>query len=410
MLDVCLIATGHVSTTPRLVKEADRLRSAGYRVHVVASDHFPTASRLDEEILARARWKCTRVPLSMATPARLSRRLQGSFWRALCRCGLDSQPIAARALSPRHDLFVRTVLGKPARLYHAHGLPGLCIAAEAARRTGALLGFDAEDWHSEEQLPSQLRPGELELRRLIEGRLIPRCRHLSAASPLIAQAYEPLSRVEMLPVLNVFPLDEAPVQPVPHAARSRSLYWFSQSIGNDRGLESVVRAMPLLPPDWTLHLRGIPTPGYTDSLNTLAASLGLAGRIKWLDTAEAAEMARLASSHRIGLSTEHAVPGNKARCLSNKLFTYLLAGVPVLLSDTPAQRLIAPALDGAVRVARLEDPAALAAAIRELDTPEAAAEAWRLGQSRYNWNVEAEFFLRHISKTLNSPDAHPPHR
>jgi hypothetical protein len=56
------------------------------------------------------------------------------------------------------------------------------------------------------------------------------------------------------------------------------------------------------------------------------------------------EMVRQAAPYDIGLSLETDISDNRSLCLTNKIFTYLLAGVPVLLSDTPAQRALAPRL------------------------------------------------------------------
>lgn len=91
--------------------------------------------------------------------------------------------------------------------------------------------------------------------------------------------------------------------------------------------------------------------------------------------------------------------------LMNKIFIYLLAGIPVLLSNTPAQRELAAELGDAARVVDLTDPDATAAA---LDTwasdPDALArakrKAWRLGQTRFNWGIEQQHFLRRVKETL----------
>src|SRR5690242_7711009 len=53
---ICLITPGHLSSTPRLVKEADALVEAGYRVHVVSGLHFAAAERLDRSILDNSNW------------------------------------------------------------------------------------------------------------------------------------------------------------------------------------------------------------------------------------------------------------------------------------------------------------------------------------------------------------------
>jgi siroheme synthase len=52
-LRVCWVTTGHPSTNPRLVKEADALIDAGYAVHVVACKFAGWANCADRRFEAR---------------------------------------------------------------------------------------------------------------------------------------------------------------------------------------------------------------------------------------------------------------------------------------------------------------------------------------------------------------------
>jgi hypothetical protein len=112
-------------------------------------------------------------------------------------------------------------------------------------------------------------------------------------------------------------------------------------------------------------------------------------------------MIRLAASYDLGLSLETDVTENRRMCLTNKAFTYLLAGVPVLMSDTAAQRALAPSLGNAARLVSLADPGAIAATLDELGDSqrlaEAKATAWRLGRERYNWDVEKKVLLQSVA-------------
>jgi glycosyltransferase involved in cell wall biosynthesis len=116
-------------------------------------------------------------------------------------------------------------------------------------------------------------------------------------------------------------------------------------------------------------------------------------------------MARLAAQHDVGLASELRTPPNRAICLSNKIFTYLLAGIPVLLSNTPAQCELAAKLGIAGRVVDLANPDSMAAeldtwALSEQALVAAKFAAWKMAQTRYNWDTEKETFLRSVRKTL----------
>jgi hypothetical protein len=81
--------------------------------------------------------------------------------------------------------------------------------------------------------------------------------------------------------------------------------------------------------------------------------------------------------------------------------------VPVLLSDTPAQRALAPELGAAARLVSLADPAAMAATLDDLAgssaaRTEASASAWRLGRERYNWEVEKAALLASVARAFSS--------
>ena len=137
------------------------------------------------------------------------------------------------------------------------------------------------------------------------------------------------------------------------------------------------------------------------ALLTLAASLGLADRVKLLPMAAPGEMVRLAAEYDVGLSLETDVSENRRICLTNKIFTYLLAGVPVVMSDTPAQKLLATDLGPAARLCVLADPGDLAGTLDALASPgglaEASATAWRLGRERYNWDSEQDVLLQSVA-------------
>src|SRR5690606_17361122 len=90
---------------------------------------------------------------------------------------------------------------------------------------------------------------------------------------------------------------------------------------------------------------------------------GFRGELKFLPLAKASEMPALSADYTLGLSLEQPPPRNKALCLGNKIFTYLLAGTPVALTPTPAQQQLADDLGEAALLVNLEDPSNAAATL-----------------------------------------------
>jgi glycosyltransferase involved in cell wall biosynthesis len=101
-------------------------------------------------------------------------------------------------------------------------------------------------------------------------------------------------------------------------------------------------------------------------------------------------MVRLAQSYDAGLACEEPFVVNKRISLANKIFTYLAAGVPVILSRTPAQAAIEPELGEAAfgyecgdvsGLARLLKGLAADPALRRRSRAAAVAAATR----RWHW-------------------------
>ena len=409
---ICLVSSGHIGSNPRLVKEADALHEAGARVHVIALDvtSIEHVQQRDRSVIESAPWSCERVSTG-GTWARKSRGFAGRIGKALYRAGLDQPAVLHRAYHPMIAQLGSAAAHTPADLYIAHNLAALPAAARAARHHGARLGFDAEDFHSGQLDDSPQAEFERRLTLKLERAYLPQCEHLTAASPGIARAYA--QACDVLPptvVLNVFRKTEAPRQPTPRgtACTGPSLYWFSQTVGPDRGLETVVRALALSAARPTLFIRGSVVPGYEARLKALAAEKGVAERIVLLPPALPGEMVALASNYDIGIASEPGHTTNNRIALSNKLFTYLLAGVPVLASDTEAQVEIAGQLPDAIFTYPKDKADQLARQIDRLclhqeSLAQARHSAWQLGQQRYHWDAEKQHLLAAVASALQAP-------
>lgn len=402
---VCIVSPGNLASNPRVLKEADALHGAGYDVTAVVCDYNETLRQADDAIEAAVPWKVIRVP--RARDEAIMARLAAGLAQALSAVGFPVPPgMAARSARTPVAALLRRAPEVPADLYIAHYVAALPAVAAAARRHGALLGFDAEDFHSGEGTEAPSDAFRMKMIEIVEQAVLPSCSHLTAAAPLIGKAYAARYRLaQPVTVLNVFPLSMAPPRPrhVPVAEGTRTVkaYWFSQTIGLDRGLQAFIQAMARTDAHVTLDIRGSNRWGHGDTLLALARSLGLADRVRLLPMAPPGEMVRLAADYDVGLSLETDVSENRRICLTNKIFTYLLAGVPVVMSDTPAQKLLATDLGTAARLCDLADPAGLAATLDALASPavlaEASAAAWRLGHERYNWEKEQDVLLQSVA-------------
>ena len=185
-------------------------------------------------------------------------------------------------------------------------------------------------------------------------------------------------------------------------------YWFSQTIGLDRGLQSFIQAMARTTTRVTLDIRGGNRWGHGERLVELARELGIGDRVNLLPIAPPEEMVRLAASYDIGLSLETDVSENRRR-LPHQQDLHLSAGRRAGAAERHAGAARAGAGPGRRRSAwsRSPIPLAMAATLDDLaGSPaaraEASAGAWRLGRERYNWEVEKAALLGSVARAFAS--------
>ena len=259
---ICIVGQGSISQTPRVVKEADALAAAGYDVVVIFPQPTAWERAMDSQILARSKWRADIVDTSPLIGGRVRRyasALQVRLFRRLCRWTLRC-PVAELAYSRYFLELLWRAIRHRGDLYIGHYTGSLPVVAWAARRTGAAFAFDFEDFHRGEAGPDEREGLTGRLIATLEDRYLPAAKFVTAASWGIA---DEVAKSTALPtpktVLNVFPWADraslAAPKPKPPDA-PLSLYWFSQIVSLDRGLQDAIGAMALMRERAELHIRG----------------------------------------------------------------------------------------------------------------------------------------------------------
>jgi len=425
MPDICLVTPGHPSKNPRLVKESDALTEAGYDVLAIAGDYHPWGHEADQEYRNR-NWTLDRVTYGkMASPLR--RTWLGGRKR-VSETLVDVLPMEVNGLNLRaHHWIVPELIARArsvsADLFVAHYLPALPAALRAAEEQNAAVGFDAEDFHRGQYRDGESERLDAQLTRWFEETYVPQCDYVTAASPGIGEAYADVLGIDVpTTVLNVFPRSERSGHTPKRELRDEnpgeglSLYWYSQTIGPDRGLEMVVRAMGAIcrgnvdTPRLTLSLRGSWAGDYEGELRSLARSVGLdRAQIRHLARSPPDQLIERAAQHDIGLALEQAASRNRDICITNKIFAYLLAGCPVLATDTAGQRWVHEHVPDAVALCPVGDVDAMAERLRtwvqSAERRQQAARAAGHGRDeRFNWEVEKKSLLSVVHSVLDRRD------
>jgi hypothetical protein len=363
---ICIVTAGHLSTCPRMLKAADALHGAGYQVRVVSVNHTAWATGADRIVMDTRRWEWTPVDYARAT-ARVTQIATGARLRAAQAvsvvAGASHTPIAVtiRAISRAHDEIVRAATTSPADFVYGGTTGALAAVAESAARLRVPYALDLEDFHSAEQGGADgAHMGALVER--IEREVLGRARFLTAASPMIAEAYVDKYGVHPITIHNTFSIVALPAIPAAGGGPLR-VYWFSQTLGPGRGLEDLLYALGRIGAPSELHLRARPMSEYLQSLRVAQRASAPQLTLVLHDPAPPDEMVACAQPYDAGFSGEETAVVNHRLCLANKIFTYLAGGVPVILSRTPAQAAFAPTIGSAALTYECGDVDGLASVV-----------------------------------------------
>lgn len=393
-----LISSGQPGINPRLVKEADALAAHGYEVVVLYQYLSEWATRSDKVLLPGKQWTAIRVGGSPGGANKLLyhyTRVRYRLSRVLVKVpGLSSLFFLSSAGRCTVELAARAK-SVSADLYIAHNLAALPAAVIAAKKNKARSGFDAEDLHRFE-ISDQPADPEVRLKTAIEDKYLPAVDYMTASSPLIAQYYESLYRHRVPVILNVFPRSRKEFRNTTDTVLH--LFWFSQTVGLNRGLQDILKALALLGNyKIDFHIIGNYSEEVKSALMQLHNSAAGADqhRLIFHGTMPPDELLNIADRFDIGLATEPGFSLNNKLALSNKLFTYLRAGLAILVSDTPAQKQFMEEHPATGKTYPIGNALVIAGHIRAyLEDRDlllsARKSSYDLAKEKYNWETEQE--------------------
>lgn len=401
---IVLVTSGQPSLNPRLVKEADSLFDAGYDVTVVYLYWNDWGTDLDKQLLSEKKWKSIRVggdPKNEKWIYWLS-RIRHKFANIFVskfgyRFGLPELSIARGSLN-----LMRKVKGLKADLYIAHNLGALPAATIAAKNNHAKCAFDAEDFHRQE-VTNDYNSGEFKLKKIIEDKYLPKVDYLTTASPLISETYKKLyPAIHPETILNVFPSQRNRLK---KKKKNLRLFWFSQNIGKNRGLEEVICSLAYQE-NVELHLLGFSMPSIKDYFKKLSEQSAFRSEnIYYYAPIPSNEIIKFASQFDIGLATETGFPLNRDICLTNKIFTYIQAGQAIIASDTAAQKWLLESYPEMGFIYNRTKINQLTGIIRNYLSnsellEEHQAKALKYAQNELNWEHDEKKFLKKIVNTI----------
>lgn len=404
-IKICLITPGHISSNPRLVKEATGLSASGYQVNVIFTQYVDYQIPFDLEIIKNN-------PAITFEPLRWNK---GFFPKQYLASGIKKIIWFVNKLSKKPYFYLPLMLNRnyywqlkkaieaKADIYIGHNLGALAISINAAKKNEAFSCFDAEDFHRQENNDND-QSILYNTVKSIEDQYMPRLHQLTAASPGIASAYENLYlNLQAKVINNVFPKYLLKNPQERRSIAGLKLFWFSQTIGQGRGLEDAIKAIGLLRnPSITLTLLGDIDEQQTKYFVKIATeSQLLSTQLLFIKPVQSDQIFELANQHDVGLALERDFPLNRDICLTNKIFTYLTSGIAVIASETSAQKAFLqqyPRIGRSYPIGHVEVLASIIHyyANNPISLSASKNEAYKVAEEKFNWENEMQSFLKSI--------------
>ena len=400
---ILIVTAGPLCRNPRVLKEAATLGRAGLEVTVITVANHERFEAYDRELMRGAPFRKIAVDrVSRRTLIRLAdvaERGISRIARSVIRLGFQS-PVA---LGSYHALR-RLVLRTPAELTILHTEVPFCIGPSLVSR-GRRVAADFEDWHSRDLLPASRASRPI---RLIDGSeryLMKNAAYTSAPSDSMAAALmSAYGGPAPVTIPNSFPLQPEP-PPLPRQ-RPPSFFWFSQTIGEGRGLEAFLRAWVRCREPSSVCLLGDVSAPYRQRLTDLLPGERRSS-LRFLPLTSPETLPLIIAEHDIGLALEPDSPESRYLTTTNKIFQYLNAGLAIVATPTAGQREVLAKVPSAGLLIGIDDPDALAAKLDKMvgDPARLAAMgvASRQGAvQQFSWEHFAPLLVDTVTAALRS--------
>lgn len=410
-----ILIAGHLASAPRALKEAHALVKAGHQVQITGVWHSE-ALAAEDRALARA----AGIGLFPALDFRRSNLRGRGRWlvQGMERRWARHRFIRSGRLSPAllghgAGALMAAALAGRADLTIVHSEAGLWIGGELLRR-GRRVGIDFEDWFSRDLPESDRLARPVAWLADMEGDLLRRGHYALAPSRAMAEAMaEAYDAPPPEVVYNTFPPAPRDGLPRPRPERTGedrlALHWFSQTIGPMRGLELLFAALPGVRHPVHVYLRGACPPSHLEWLRGQIPS-GWESRVTVLGRVPNEELPARIAEYDVGLALETSSIPSRDLTVTNKVFQYLQAGLPVIATATQGQCEVLEPCGDAALILPEATPWNLARAIDRCANPglrkRARQAAGRAVTELYSWAGEEKKIIEAAEQALAGPIDH----
>jgi glycosyltransferase involved in cell wall biosynthesis len=270
-------------------------------------------------------------------------------------------------------MFFRLLFSRPSVILanDLDTLPG-CMAAALLTRTPVV--YDSHEYFTE--VPELVsRPRVQKVWKWLEKILVPRVKAAYTVCDSIAEIYTGAYGIPFEVVRNLpFSANREPGGAGVQSAQGRPVIIYQGALNLGRGLENAIKAMEFLP-EADLILAG--SGDRENELKKLASRIS-SNNVFFKGRLPIEELVKVTRSASLGISIEEDCGLNYRYALPNKLFDYLQAGIPVVVSNLPEMKKIVEEYQAGL-IARSNLPEKLAETFRKALFDHELRKSWKPG-------------------------------
>ena len=239
--------------------------------------------------------------------------------------------------------FYKLIKSFDVKLIHAHDLNTLPGAYLAAQKLGARLIYDSHELYLDR---NRIRPYSkigCMIRTNFERFLIRRADHTITVNPSIANILSKKYSVKVPSVIMNTPVYNTDISNIKMKFLLRNeiglqddrfLLIYVGAITFNRGLENLIRALKSLP-ECHLVLMGYGKDVYKEKLRELAEKCNVHSRFSFYGPVDSNHVTYYVAGADLGVAAIMNVCKSYYYCSPNKIYEYMLAGIPVIASNFP---------------------------------------------------------------------------
>ena len=313
-MKVCMLVTNSLKKDPRVRREAETAHGAGLDVTVIGC--YDT--NYDEGFLESTPYKNWIYMLD----GKYRGKLKSNFKKFL------------RMWLPLYHMYKKCLELKP-DIIHANDFDTLPAAYLAAKKLKCAVVYDSHEIYSRQP---QLEKNTLFRKtiEMIEGHIVKKVDAMLSVSNAAAEVFVSMYGIKKPTVVTntSFKVDKNTLPPKNDGFQ----IVYQGIISPNRGYDEFVAAAESINPDVKLIVRGFGPS--KEKLIKFAEDIGICDRIDFAPAVEIKDLIPEAAKSHIGAVLTVPVSDNFKYTVSNKIFEYIQARIPVILSDVPEHRYI----------------------------------------------------------------------